>query len=119
MTEQEIKAYIDKTAKRTAENIMDEFTEKKLLHDDPDLSYRFMSKKLFQYFNDGTNDVRVKKALEMIETDSWIEIIYIYYAKNMTIMQCAEQLKCDVATIVRNKRRIVLSAYEAWEEMTI
>lgn len=49
----------------------------------------------------------VKSALKKIEDNKWYEIIPMYYFKEMTIEEIAEELDCSVSTISDNKKRLM------------
>ena len=49
----------------------------------------------------------VKSALKKIENDKWYEIIPMYYFKEMTIEEIAEELDCSVGTISMNKKELI------------
>lgn len=49
----------------------------------------------------------VNNALKKIEDNKWYEIIPMYYFKEMTIEEIAEELDCSVGTISMNKKELI------------
>ena len=49
----------------------------------------------------------VNNALKKIEDNKWYEIIPMYYFKEMTIEEIAEELDCSVGTVSTNKKDLV------------
>lgn len=102
MKKEEIKEIVRET--------IEELTAQGRLVDD-DMSYRYMSKKLFEYFKTGMKDENITKSLQEIDSDRWSVIIGLYYRDCLNVNEVAECMYCDVSTIVRNKKRLVMTIF--------
>ena len=57
-------------------------------------------------------------ALQHIQDDPYIDIIYSHYRDGLTLEAIADLLGKDVSTIKRNKKRLILKIYELLELWT-
>lgn len=67
--------------------------------------------KLYDFFNNRSDDRRVAKALNKLSDDPYIDIIYLYYRDEMSMEDIAEVLEKDYSTVMRNKKRLILKVY--------
>ena len=105
MEKEEIKEIISAT--------VEELLHKNMIQQDRDMCYKYMSKKLFDYFSSGKVDNAIEHALIKIEDDPWYKIIILYYEDRRTVEAVAEELECNITTIIRNKKRLGLQLYES------
>lgn len=103
MDKNEVKKIVEMTVK--------ELKKENMLKETSTAIYVEVSERLTKHFRNGENDENVKNALNDFKDDMYIDIIKMYYQKNMTIESIAEELDVDVSTIVRNKKRICISLY--------
>lgn len=78
-----------------------------------EFAYAEVTSILTSYYKDGQSDPVIRKALEDIETDTYYNIIPLYFDYNYTLEKIAEVLDVDVTTISRNKKRLCLAVYNA------
>lgn len=68
-----------------------------------------------EYFSK-KNSKKIEKFLIKHSDDPYIDIIYLHYRDQMTIERISDILGKDVSTIKRNKKRLIMSAYNLLEE---
>ena len=103
----EIKAFID----YAIEKAIKEFKKQGILRDVSEVAYSEVSKELYRYYDNVEAQMDIKKALEDLRHDPYIDIIRLYYSEKITIENIAEVLGVDVSTVVRNKKRLCLDIY--------
>ena len=81
--------------------------------DDDDFNYLCMSAKLKTHYHNKP-DEDIIRALNEIKNDPYYHIIPEFYDAGHLIQHIAIDRKCDRATIVRNKKRLVLELYELY-----
>lgn len=94
---------------------IEEFKKSGLLKSNDDVAYSEMSRLLHLYYN-GEKRADIREALKQIESDTYSEIIPLYYQRNFTIERIAEILSVEVSTITRNKKRLCLLLYKLIEK---
>lgn len=105
----EIKSFVD----YAIEKAIKEFKKQGILRDASEVAYSEISRELTNYYSVdfGEYYLEIKKALEDLRLDPYIDIIPLYYSEKRTIENIAEVLGVDVSTIVRNKKRLCLDIY--------
>ena len=68
--------------------------------------------RLYKYFK-GARDTELRQVLNRISDDPYIDIIYLQYRDGKTLEWIAEIMDKDTSTIKRNKKRLIMSIYEA------
>lgn len=106
MTDEEIKKIV---------KIAIEESEERLMCDEEELKYSYMSIKLKKHYR-GRQDERIRNALNEIKSDKYFRIIPYYYKDGKTITAISVNMECDRSTIARNKRRLVLQLYSIYSE---
>lgn len=109
MTDKEIKAYIDMTARKIAE----EYKRQGLLTGSRSAAYSDAAELLTAYFAEGKKDSAITYAIQGLRFDPYFRIIPLYYEQGRTNESIAEELGVDTSTVVRNKRRLCLLIYDA------
>lgn len=103
----------EKQIKKIVKETIRELFEQKMIRNDVELSYKFISKILFRYYHGAEMDHdRIKDCLEKLSNDQNFPIIEFYYRDGKTVEQTAEAFGCDTSTVVRHKRRIALEIYD-------
>lgn len=70
-----------------------------------------MDPRMYKHFDDKQNE-EIERALDELDDDAYIDVIYLQYRDRMTIEQIAESMGKDVSTIKRNKKRILCRIYD-------
>lgn len=83
-----------------------------LLKDATDVAYHEITARLRQYYRDGETDPEVTEALAKLKEDEYYKVLPLFFRYGYTIEAIAETFGVDSSTIVRNKKRISLKAYE-------
>lgn len=96
----------------TVKQTIRELVQEEYIKDSSDIMYSESSKLLFNYFKNGSRDIKITKALEDFKHDSYLDVLYLYFQDHCTIENIAELLNVDVSTIVRNKKRLCLEIYK-------
>jgi len=73
---------------------------------------RVIDVRLYKYFR-GAKDAELRQVLNRVSDDPYIDIIYLQYRDGKTLEWIAEILDKDTSTIKRNKKRLIMSIYEA------
>lgn len=102
MNKEEIKEVV-------AETVDYLFLQGKLVDDD--MNYKYMSKMLFKFYKNEIDEEIFREAIREQKKDEWFPIITLYYKDRMTVEGVADELCCDYSTVVRNKKRLVMSIY--------
>lgn len=104
MTDEEIKKIVQ---------IAIEESEERMMCDEEELKYSYMSIKLKKYYR-GKQDEKLKNALDVIKNDKYFRIIPYYYKDGKTITAISVNMECDRSTVARNKRRLVLQLHSIY-----
>ena len=107
MTDDEIKKYIDIAIKRT----ISEYKKSGILKESDGAAYSDASQLLHNYFDNGEKDTAITYALQGIRFDPYFRIIPEYYKEHKQLEKIADELRADVSTVVRNKKRLCLEVY--------
>ncbi len=71
-----------------------------------------VDKRLYKYFKGG-RDTELRQVLNRLSDDPYIDIIYLQYRDGKTLEWIAEIMDKDTSTIKRNKKRLIMTIYEA------
>ena len=107
MDDQEIKAYIDLTIKRS----IAEFKKSGLMKGSENAAYSDASEILMNYYKEGKKEASITYAIQGLRFDPYFRIIPLYFGQGYTIERIADELGVDVSTVMRNKKRLCLSIY--------
>lgn len=108
MTDEEIKAYIDIAIKRS----IHEYKKSGILKHSDNAAYNDINQILAGYYSTpGEKDAAVTYALQGVRFDPYYRIIPLYYEAGKKVEEIAAELRVDVSTVVRNKKRICLEIY--------
>lgn len=108
MNDQEIKAYIDLTIKKS----IIAYKKSGILKESDNAVYADASEILASYYKGGKAEASITYAIQGQRFDPYFRIIPMYYEDKKTIEQIAEALGVDVSTVVRNKKRLCLAIYD-------
>ncbi len=104
---------MDKEAvKEIVRETVSEMMSQNLVKYDEDIAYRIMGKQLFAYFENEEADKKIKAALQEIDGEDYACIIRMCYKEKKTFLEIAEELECDISTVTRNKKKLVLKVYD-------
>lgn len=95
---------------------INELQKRGLIEDDTTLRYREASRILKKYYTKET-DQNVWKALCVVSYDPYYTIIPQYYQRNYTIEKIAEILNVEPSTVSRNKKRLCIEFYNAYQDV--
>lgn len=95
---------------------INELQKRGLIEDDATLRYREASRILKEYYTKET-DQNVWKALCVVSYDPYYTIIPLYHQRNYTIEKIAEILNVEPSTVSRNKKRLCLNFYNAYQDI--
>lgn len=89
-----------------------------LLRGDDDAEYRRGGDLLKRFYKgdtlrDGIKAEDISRAIASQRSDAYYELLPLYYGDGATIERLAEYFVCDVATVYRNKRRLVIEISKA------
>lgn len=107
MTDQEIRAYIDLTIKKS----IAEFKKSGIMKGSDNAVYADASEILLNYYRSGKHEASITYAIQGLRFDPYFRIIQLYFEEGKTIEQIAEVLGVDVSTVMRNKKRLCLIIY--------
>lgn len=62
------------------------------------------------------NSKKIEKFFNSYSDDPYIDIIYLHYRDQINIEQISDILGKDVSTIKRNKKRLIMCAYNLLED---
>lgn len=100
-------------ARQIAREVVSELRQQGFLAGDDNASYSRTGNLLKRYFADKASlddDTRAKvaEAIRSVRADAYYELLIMYYGDGVTLERLAEYFVCDVATVYRNKRRLVI-----------
>lgn len=110
MTRQEIEEIIKQTAIATVEEL-----KAAGAIDQRGMVYKDVEKLLREYYKNDEDNVRLEEVLKKIRTDSYFDIIPLYYYSDNTIEHIAQLYDVDTSTITRNKKRLCFKIYTLLE----
>lgn len=78
-----------------------------------DADYRRGGDLLKRYYKggvlpDGIRQADAARAIASVRSDAFYELLPLYYGDGATIEKLAEYFRCDVTTVSRNKKRLVI-----------
>lgn len=113
MTNEELHNVVDLTVARTIERL-----KKEGFISGGDADYRRTGDILKRYYagepiGEGLTKQRISYAIASIQSDAYYEIIPLYYGDGASMERVAEYFGCDVTTVSRNKKRLVIAIANA------
>ena len=110
MTRQEIEEIIKQTAIATIEELKaaGAIDQSKMIYSD-------VEKLLRDYYKNDADNAPLEDALKKIRTDSYFDIIPLYYYSDNTIEHIASLYDVDTSTITRNKKRLCFKIHTLLE----
>lgn len=94
---------------------LDELACRRLLQNYYQWVLKALNKRLYDFFN-GAPDDELEEIIECMSCDKYIEVLYYLYRDRQTVEWIADKMKKDTSTIKRNKKRLIMSIYEALED---
>ena len=100
-------------ARQIAREVVSELRQQGFLAGDDNAVYSRTGDLLKRYFADKASlgdetRLKVAEALCSVRADAYYELLMMYYGDGVTLERLAEYYDRDVATVSRNKRRLVL-----------
>lgn len=108
MTDEEIKSLIKQTVKESVA----EYKRSGLLDDGEGACYSDACELLQAYYDGGKKDVRISYAVQSVRFDPYFRILEMYFERREKIETIARDMRVDVSTVTRNKKRLCLEIYK-------
>ena len=102
-------AEIQQLIETTANKVVSELKHNRMIKDN--VTYNDASAILHNYYESAHKDSRITYAINDLRFDSYSRIIPMYFQDGKKLEDIAEEMNCDVSTIVRNKKRLCLEIY--------
>lgn len=105
-------------ARQIAREVVSELRQQGFLAGDDNAAYSRTGDLLKRYFADKASlddetRLKVAEALRSVRADAYYELLMMYYGDGVTLERLAEYYDRDVATVSRNKRRLVIEISRA------
>ena len=110
MTQKEIETIIKQTARATIEEL-----KAAGAIDQNGMIYKDVEKLLRDYYKHDKDNAQLERILQEIKTDSYFDIIPLFYYSGNTIEHIASLYDVDTSTIARNKKRLCFKIYTLME----
>ena len=108
MTDEEIKNLIKQTVKESVA----EYKRSGLLEDSEGANYSDACELLQAYYDGGKKDLRISYAVQSVRFDPYFRILEMYFERREKIETIARDMRVDVSTVTRNKKRLCLEIYK-------
>lgn len=112
MTDKEIEAIIERAIRKN----MITLKAAGAFKDNKSIIYKEVAGMLTDYYKNDADNESLEAALEKIKTDTYFDIIPLYFYSNNTIEHIASRYDVDASTITRNKKRLCFELYELMGE---
>jgi len=107
MTDKEIEKLIEDTARK----VVAETKRQMILKDADKMAEKDMSDLLKSHFRSKRNK-KLERVLKELDYDPYFNIITLYYRDGYTLESVAEDMNCDISTVLRNKKRLCRIIYK-------